>query len=528
MGKLKHPKTFVARLFTHKILPYTQQIDISGQTSPAEGGWESCRNLFGLKEFFFNGNRIFSAGHPFRRRRWLRRWAADSFSEEKLPKKLYGEINAFHQPVVDSFSKAQLRAARRAATHQKGNSEASARNLGEEEYSKKDAVQISIKSGDGDWCSPANIPPTGSAHGVLRVPASRWAVITKTSWATAKELRDPSESSVGSSEAHSQKIWFGKANLSPELYELCYDVQDLAGDWGDFSRLLDVTPRFLLQNDSEKHPIEVKQSGASTDAAIVVAPGAVAPFHWADFRLPELLSVRPYSERGDYRWSGGFDISRLGMTPIRVRRSNRSEDGYNTSITKSVRALVEIRPGSGGSGMKVSFREEEPKGDGALFRIENHSPFPIWLTQDGVLANPSTKVVLRLEMPTSLAICENGSLHSTSWSDERAEIDGDLIRPNSQTAYALDIPFRQGKYSHRNVATMEELLRVRIGLAPLSSRDGIETTKVIGLTQVGERIRLNITKIGTIAASGITRKISSVRVMGIVATDGPTRVLKFS
>jgi hypothetical protein len=302
----------------------------------------------------------------------------------------------------------------------------------------------------------------------------------------------------------------------------------LAGDWGDFSRLLDVTPRFLLQNDSEKQSIEVKQSGASSDAAIVVAPGAVVPFHWADFRLPELLSIRPYSERGDYRWSGGFDICRLGMTPIRVRISKRSEDAKNSSITKSVRALVEIRPGSGGSGMKISFREEEPKGDGALFRIENHSPFPIWLTQDGVLANPSTKVALRVEMPTSLAVCENGSLHSTSWSDERAEIDGDLIRPNSQTAYALDIPFRQGKYSHRNVATMEELLRVRIGLAPLSSRDGIETTKVIGLTQVGERIRLNITKIGTIAASGITRKISNVRVMGIVTTDGPTRVLKFS
>lgn len=411
----------------------------------------------------------------------------------------------------------------------KGQSDSHSWDSGEDDYNRRDALQVSIKIGDSAWCLPASIPHTGSAHGVFRVPASRWSMITKTSWATAKELRDPMESSFENSTlVKDLRVSLGKASLSPEVYEFCFHVQDLAGDWGDFTRTLDVTPRFLLQNDSEIQIMEVKQSGAPSDAAVIILPGALVPFHWADFRLPELISVRPYCEQDEYRWSGGFDISRLGMNPIRVRlskRSNQSAGGSKTLRFKSVRALVEIRSGSGGSGIKVSFREEEHTGDGALFRIENHSPFPIWFLQDDVLANPSTKGATRNETPIIVVNSEESDLHSIGWSDDRAEIDGDLIKPNSQTAYALDVPFRQGKYAHRRVATMKELLRVRIALAPLSSRDGIETTKVIGLTQVGERVRLNITKIGAIAASGIVKKITSVRVMGIVTTDGPTRVL---
>ena len=59
------------------------------------------------------------------------------------------------------------------------------------------------------------------------------------------------------------------------------------------------------------------------------------------------------------RWSGGFDI----------------------------KAVVEIRPNS--LGVNVALEEEQLEGIGAMFRVENKSPFPIWIGQDGVLANPS-------------------------------------------------------------------------------------------------------------------------------------------
>jgi hypothetical protein len=55
---------------------------------------------------------------------------------------------------------------------------------------------------------------------------------------------------------------------------------------------------------------------------------------------------------------------------------------------KSIRVLVEIRPSTGGTGINISFKEEDPRGNGSLFRIENLSPFPIRLAQDGVLVNP--------------------------------------------------------------------------------------------------------------------------------------------
>lgn len=250
-------------IFTNNIHCYKyKQIDCSGQTSFSEGGWESCRNLSGSREYYFNGNRIFSTSHPYRRRRWFRRWASDCFNNES-PKRLYGEINAFHQPMLDSFSKAQLREERRAASSKKkGQSDATSWDSGEDEYNKKDVLQVSIKIGDSAWCFPASIPSTGSVHGVFRVPASRWSMITKTSWATAKELRDPMEfSSETSSLVNDLSVSFGKASLSPEVYEFCFHVQDLPGDWGDFSRLLDVTPRFFLQNDSEIQTMEVKQIG---------------------------------------------------------------------------------------------------------------------------------------------------------------------------------------------------------------------------------------------------------------------------
>jgi hypothetical protein len=209
-----------------------------------------------------------------------------------------------------------------------------------------------------------------------------------------------------------------------------------------------------------------------------------------------------------------------------VRPSRKSTLEERDSIrTKSIRALIEIRPGAGASGINISLKEEAAGGDGALYRIENGTPFPVWISQDGVLANP-------LASPADImhSLSEDASVDSLgksmSWSEDFAEVDGDLILPLSNSAIALDVPFRQGKYAGRKAATLRELLRLRIGLAPLSSRDGIETMKVIALSEVGQCIRLNPTKLNLLAARGLTKLLSVVRILCIVTTDGPTRVLK--
>jgi hypothetical protein len=101
------------------------------------------------------------------------------------------------------------------------------------------------------------------------------------------------------------------------------------------------------------------------------------------------------------------------------------------------------------------------------------------------------------------------------------------VPPHTKSAFALDVPYRQGKYAHRKEASLSELMHVRVALAPLSSRVGIESVKVIGLANMGETIRLNLTKLPMILTSEGQDVIQRIRVLGVVATDGPTRVLKF-
>jgi hypothetical protein len=310
--------------------------------------------------------------------------------------------------------------------------------------------------------------------------------------------------------------------LSPGLMEVCYTVSDIEGDWGDFSRSMVVYPRFLFRNDSETIAIEVKQTGSSDETSATLSPGEVHSFYWADFRLPGLVSVRPVSQ-SIYKWSGGFDICNLGMVPIRVRQTSvQVEKGCDVQEIRSIRALVEIRPGTGGSGINVSFKEEDARGDGSLFRIENLSTFPVWLAQDGVLANPSAAAV-----DPSLRAKNSIGNEYQRWTEDHGASDGDLVQPSGRISYALDIPFRQGKYAHRKAATMSELLRLRVALAPLGSRAGIESVKVIGFTVVGNTVRLNPSKLVTIIPKGTRTRLQQVRVLGIITNDGPTRVLKF-
>ena len=518
------------------------KIDCSGQSIRSSGGWESCRSLIGGKDDFFSLRRTFNPSHPFRRRRWFRRrrasYCAVAKPAELMPGQLYEGINAFHQPVDDAFSRAQERAKEIQKKKERGTQSSSSAKTGDSVYVNEGATKISIRCADGQWSTHCVVPQTGQVHGIIRVPASRWPMLTKLSRQQAAELPE-ALGAHESSELSSFNGKFAHASLSPELYELCYKVSDLGEDWGELTRTFLVTPRLMLRNDSQMLSMEVKQSGAPDEKAVLIEPGDVIPFFWADFRLPELVSIRPvidnHEGRRKYRWSGGFDVCTLGMTAIRVRRSRMSSSPRKTDplALKSIRSLVEIRPGTGGTGINISFKEEDPGGNGSLFRIENLSPFCIWIAQDGVLANPSATLEERRTRMNQGS--QGGNLGSKNasfypgshFSDEHAETDGDIVEPGNCTAFALDVPFRQGKYAGRKAATMAELTRIRVGLAPLSSRDGVESTKVVSLSTVGESVRLSPAKLSSINAFDIRTHLVDLRVLGVVTTDGPTRVLRF-
>jgi hypothetical protein len=344
-----------------------------------------------------------------------------------------------------------------------------------------DMFQMAVQIEGGQWALTPMIPNRGAAHGVIRVAKSRWP-----------------HRHVG--------VDTGKPPADNAAYELCYSIAPLDDDWGDVSRLMVLTSRFLLRNDSKSQVFEVKQASTSDRLAASLNPGETLPFHWADFRLPMLVSVRPVAAKSARcQWSGGFDPLMIGAVPLKIRRADEPTDGFNNTNTEeavSVKVECDIRSKTGGTGISLAFIDEDRWGYGALFRIENASSFPIWVSQDGLLAN-----------------------HDIT-TGQPSFLEGDLVRPNQSTVFALEVPFRQGKYAGRKAATMEELTRARVALAPLNSRHGIETTKVISMTAIGERVRLNPSKM-MLFSSELRSSIRRVRVIGTVLNDGPTRVLRF-
>jgi SHR-binding domain of vacuolar-sorting associated protein 13 len=337
------------------------------------------------------------------------------------------------------------------------------------------ALQLAIQVNGGRWSQIHAIPRQGSFHGVVRVSKSRWLFAEGESYGTEKNV-----------------------------YELCYVVAPLDGDWGLLTRSLIVTSRFLLRNDSKTIAFEVKQTGASDASSVIIQPGQILPFHWGSYHLPELVSIRPTTivhGKCAYKWSGGFDPLLIGHVPLRLRKIPNvpnTNDVTNAATIHSVKVEIEIRPRTGGTGINLAFQEEDGMGEGALFRIENLSPFPIWFCQDDVLANPSKHHV------------------TTDYSD--------IANPSSSNVFSLDIPFKQGKYSHRKAAALTALLRVRLALAPLTTRAGIETTKVLAMA-MGESVRLNPSKL-MILNPEIRHILQDVRIVGVVINDGPTRVLR--
>jgi SHR-binding domain of vacuolar-sorting associated protein 13 len=414
-------------------------------TGNASDGWESSPNFTDFSVY-----RTFSSSHRIRRRRWFRKWAVT-------------DSNGYVSGVNSFYHSAQQ-----------------ATRITKEAQLEKAGIRVGIQVDGGKWSLTNNLPPEGSVHGVIRVAKARWP-------RSLLPLQDDKNGTPLTS-----------------IYELCYALKPLDGPWGLFSRSMIVTSRFLLRNDSTKFSFEVKQSGSSDSTKIEILPGTTKAFHWSDCRIPELISVRPcfkYQGRSEYKWSGGFDPVNIGPVPLRIRKNRAAATSTfcEEQRIRSIKLEADIRPRTGGTGITLSFIEEDEKGVVSLFRIENLSPFPLWYIQDGILSNPSLE-------------------------REIAERDGDILRPNDRTVFALDVPFRQGKYSHRRAATMNDLLRIRISLAPLSSRDGVVTMKPISLNNVGERIRLNPSKLDMLT-SDLKASLEHIRIVGSIHNDGPTRVL---
>jgi len=323
------------------------------------------------------------------------------------------------------------------------------------------AHRMCLRIKDGAWTSISNLPSNGKVYGVTKASRARWPRIT---------LDD-----------------------GAGTFELCYALTPIEGPYGEVTRLLTVSTRFLIRNESSSQSYRIKQSGASDSSATLVKPGTLIPFHWSDKRRPELICVKPAS--GNFKWSGGFDPLTIGALPLHIHSTGSVE-------VKSVRVDCQIRSKTGGTGITVALEEEESSGDGALYCIKNLTTFPIWVSQDGMLANPAADY------------------------DDADALGGVCVSPNHSSVFALDVPFRQGKYSGRVAASIEELLRLRVALAPLVSRSGIETTKLISFAAVGSKVRLNPSKL-LVLDSSMRRSLDRVRILGVVYTDGPTSVLCF-
>ena len=435
---------------------------------------------------------------------------------------------AFYQPVIDIDAR-DRKNVKKNDGHKIHSNDKEAKSFLDvaTEIANEECLKIHFKTRDGVWSQPAMIPINGAGHGIVKMYSSRWPEITKKLSPRKRRRKgaDIVSNGLAAGTKAPSKVKFSSSCLSPSCYELSYQVSVIGGPWGEFSRLLLLNPRFILRNDSNVWHLDVKQVGTSDSTLIHLACETSVPFYWADSNLPELICVRPVqmdqygTTLHHYQWSGGMDIRTLGMTPLRIRKEEKKSkekkmfgdelhDVKEQSFIRVIRSLIEIRSGTGGTGITVSFKEEFPNGEDSLYRIENHSPFLLWIAQDGLLANP--------QYDKGLIVSEGQS-----------EYHGDLIVPGEKVSFGLDVPFRQGKHSGQRALTLEELLNIRIALAPLFTRDGIETMKVVGLSIVGSTFRLKPSNLRSFFGEDLLSEMMNICVQGTVCADGPTRVLRF-
>ncbi len=471
-------------------------LDTSGGCKASEGCWESCASLTN-RDSPFPPSRSFNRKHRFRRRRWFRH----KESRVQIQTEDSGNtISSFHQPSLDSFGGSRNKEASKDTKRSKDTAS---------ESESDHTMKFHFKVGDGGWSPPAIIPANGAAHGILRIPTSRWPSLAK----SEEEHRDTviTGNSMAVGVTGLTTVNCQEGSLSSKCFDVCYRVSPIEGQWGDHSRLLVLYPRFYIQNDSEHWYMDVKQAGTPDKHAIRIKPLSSKAFHWTDISLPRLLCVRLAFKKSKAKfsqnrhgWSGGFDITSLGMIPLMVQKDSSTANLTSYDEVDVIRALVELRSGTGGTGISVSIKEELPNGDDSLYRIENDSPFPLWIVQDGIQVNSSRHAARSL----------NSNIK--------------IIEPSARVPYGLINPFRQGKYTGSKEIPLVELLHLRVGLAPLGTRDGIESTKVISLSHVGATMRLKPAKLRTFFDEDTITDLMNVNIQGIVFSDGPTRVLKFT
>lgn len=299
---------------SHWVWDSAWQIDLQG-TRLAEGGWESSSSLD-----TWNSKRIFTSREVYRRRRWKR-----CRYKEILVESQSSQLDVmFHHSALSQNQESNL---------------------------------ISLKIGDGVWSPTFRF----SENGIIRVLGMRWPAL-----------------------GHNKCIE-NRDTVRSTLYDLSFVNSPIGGIWGEHTNILSITPRILIRNDSLQYSLQVKQVGsASEDDWLVLNPGERAPFFWTSLRHPELICIRPthfvdssepiISDESQvlYNWSGGFDPCNLGITALRVRTHANTTDNHSI---RTIRANVSIRPRSYNTGINISLREEKADGTGALFRIENRTPF---------------------------------------------------------------------------------------------------------------------------------------------------------
>jgi hypothetical protein len=326
------------------------------------------------------------------------------------------EISSFHQP-YRPLSKG-LNTFQDSKKNERNMRQSQPSSMMENE---EELTQIFFKFGDGRWSSPAIVPKTGSSHGIIRLPSARWPSLTRSLNDDENHGASMTGNGLSVGVKGPSKIKMDKGCSSSGCLDLSYRITAIEGLWGEFSRLLVIYPRFYVRNDSQHWFIEVKQTGTPDKSALQLKPGCSKPFYWTDLNIPELMCVRLLHKTGATResckhgWSGGFDISALGMIPLRIQTHSTPDKVMFTFSV--VRVLVELRSGTGGTGLIVSLKDELESGEDALYRVENLSPFPVWISQDGTIGVNSG--------------------------------NGDMIPPNKKVAYGLYQPYRNEKMNSK-------------------------------------------------------------------------------
>ena len=324
----------------------TWKIDCTGQASTTNGGWESCKDLLGSGDGPFSLHRQFDPAHSFRRRRWFRtRSTVPRDKSITATTSLLFGLQGFHHPLTPpSFHDTQKEKEKKKRQRQRDHFEEDSPR----QIDQADHFSISIKCGDSRWSTPATFSSHGGQHGVVQVFASRWPSLVGTDNAHKAIDTNSGMSSTAVTSDFPRQQSYGAGPLKPYLYDLVYHIKQVEGEYAEFSRLMLVSARYSVRNDSETKTIEVKQSGTKDDSAIRLTPGEISSFYFSDFRLPQLVCVRPVHLSGGkmaYKWSGGFDLRTLGMTALSIRplseKFSTMEDPKE--LVRSMRSLVELR-----------------------------------------------------------------------------------------------------------------------------------------------------------------------------------------